>query len=231
MDSDKREHYRVEDTAVVAYDVVAADYAGDSRNTPYPVSPVFRQLESLHPLEFEARDLAQARLAPDDQVRTWIANISARLDVVSRCLLLADTPDTGAPGTVVVGNGGIAFTAPELLATGTYIGLKLVFTDSGSGLTTFAEVRHARLSAQGTGFVTGARFHNLKATSRYLLERHIVRLQAVERRARLRANPGDEPSSSFFPSGYDAGQPGIRLGPDLPGTTRRRLAASPRGSG
>ena len=71
--------------------------------------------------------------------------------------------------------------------------MKLIFTKAGLGITTFAEARDARLSARGTGFVTGARFHNLKATSRYLLERHIVRLQAAERRERLRATPGAEP--------------------------------------
>ena len=193
MDSDKRDHYRVEDTAVVAYEVVSEDYADDPQNAPFPVSPVFRQLEALNTLEFEARDLAQARTGGDDQLRAWMANMDARLDLIGRCLLLADATDADEPGTVVVGNGGVAFTANELLATGTYIGMKLIFTKAGLGITTFAEARHARLSARGTGFVTGARFHNLKATSRYLLERHIVRLQAAERRERLRATPGAEP--------------------------------------
>lgn len=194
MDRDNRDHYRVEDTAMVAYEVVTEDYADHPQNPPYPVSPVFQQLEALNSLEFEARDLARAQVSGhgEEQLRAWMTNISSRLEILSRCLLLAETPATEDPGTVVAGIGGIAFTAPELLSTGTYIGMKIIFTEAGFGMTTFAEVRHARLSARGNGFVTGARFHNLKATSRYLLERHIVHLQSIERRERLRATLADD---------------------------------------
>ena len=57
MDRDKPDHYRVEDAAVVEYEVVTGDFADDPQNMPYPVTPVFRQLEVLNALEFEARDL------------------------------------------------------------------------------------------------------------------------------------------------------------------------------
>ncbi len=192
MDRDHRDFLRVEDSATVSYQHVTADEADTVGAVPFPVGETFRNLEAMHALEIEARDLIQLGIK-DPTVAAWTANVNQRLDLISRSLLAGELDAGSDPAAVVISCSGIAFTARELLSVGSYIGVKVIFAGTSLGFTAFAEIRQARLSGSGHGYVTGARFHNLRATTRHVLERHIIRIQAMERHQRLSSHQPGEP--------------------------------------
>ena len=186
-DIDRRDYFRISDSVYIEYKVVPKERVFTaSRQPPYEVSARFTLLRDMYVLELESSQLLRSLIDSDRKLGDFLSTVNRRIEMMA-CILSADelTPGQGPAGYVTISEGGISFQVDELLPAGTYLGLKLLFHPSLLGLTLYGEVKYCRLTDEGAHYVAGVQFLELDAFGEQLLSRHIIRLQAEDRRKRL----------------------------------------------
>lgn len=185
-DIDQRDYYRIRDSVYIEYKIVPKEQVfGAQRQPPYEVSARFTLLRDMYELELESGQLLRSLTDADRKLGAFLGTLNRRLEMMARILSAEELPRRQSPAeNVTVSEGGISFQVDELLPADTYLGLKLQFHPSLLGLTLYGKVTYCRPDA-GAHHMAGVQFLQMDSFTEQLISRHIIRLQAEERRKRL----------------------------------------------
>lgn len=185
-DIDQRDYYRIRDSVYIEYKIVAKEQVFSAqRQSPYEVSARFTLLRDMYELELESAQLLRSLTDSDRKLGAFLSTLNRRLEMMARILSAEELPTQQSPAkNVTVSEGGISFQMDELLPVNTYLGLKLQFHPSLLGLTLYGKVTYCRTDA-GAHYMAGVQFLQMDSFTEQLISRHIIRLQAEERRKRL----------------------------------------------
>lgn len=186
-DIDQRDYYRIKDSVYIEYKIVPEEQVfATKRRPPFEVSERFTLLRDMYEVELESTQLLRSLTDADRKLGAFLSTINRRLEMMAKVLSAEELPAHKRPAeSVTVSEGGISFEADELLPSGAFLGMKLLFHPSLLGLTVYGEVKYCRLTDEGTKYATGVHFVRMDAFAEQLLARHIIRLQAEDRRKRL----------------------------------------------
>lgn len=185
-DIDQRDYYRIRDSVYIEYKIVPKEQVfGAQRQPPYEVSARFTLLRDMYELELESGQLLRSLTDADRKLGAFLGTLNRRLEMMARILSAEELPRRQSPAeNVTVSEGGISFQVDELLPADTYLGLKLQFHPSLLGLTLYGKVTYCRPDA-GAHYMAGVQFLQMDSFTEQLISRHIIRLQAEERRKML----------------------------------------------
>jgi hypothetical protein len=200
-DIDQRDYYRISDSVYIEYKIVPKEHVfAARRELPFETSPRFTLLRDLYEVELESNQLLRSLTDSDRKLGAFLGTINRRLEMMAKILSAEELPTHRDPAErVTVSEGGISFRTDQLLPAGTYVCLKLLFHPSLLGLIVYGEVKYCRLIDEGTDYMMGIHFVQMDSLGEQLLSRHIIRLQAEDRRRRLiddtYGDDGQEPQS------------------------------------
>jgi hypothetical protein len=184
-DIDQRDYYRIRDSVHIEYQIVPKEQVFAVPPVPaYEVTPRFTLLRDMYEIELEANQLLRSLTDSDRKLGAFLSTVNRRLEMMAK-ILSAEEPRQNAAENVMLSEGGIAFQLDELLQTGAYLGMRLLFHPSLLGLAVYGEVKYCRLTEKGAHYTAGAQFVRMDSADEQLLARHIIRLQADDRRKRL----------------------------------------------
>jgi|TARA_Y100000310_G_scaffold325562_1_gene389211 hypothetical protein len=187
VDIDRRDYLRMRDSVYIDYRTVPKEQVfAEKRQSPYDVSARFNLLRDMYELELESGQLLRSLTDADRKLGAFLSTVNRRLEMMAR-ILSADElkPRQNPDENVTLSQGGISFQVDELLPVETYLGMKLLFHPSLLGLTMYGKVKYCRLTDEGEHYVAGVEFLQLDSIGEQLLSRHVIRLQAEDRRKRL----------------------------------------------
>lgn len=193
-DIDQRDYYRIRDSVYIEYNIVTKEQVFTAqRRAPFEVSPRFTLLRDMYEIELESTQLLRSLTDSDRKLGSFLSTINRRLELMAKVLSSDELPAHKKPAeSVTVSEGGISFQVDELLPTDAFLGMKLLFHPSLLGLTVYGEVKYCRLTDAGTKYAAGIQFVRMDSFDEQLLARHIIRLQAEDRRKRLFDNADGE---------------------------------------
>lgn len=156
----------------------------------FPPAPGFALLADLQTLDDEAEALLSRISEQDKHTAAYLRLLNRKIDTVAQHLSL---PNTAQPlQDIDLSEGGIGFSTPQTQAPGSAIALQLQLPPQNLGLWLTARVMYQYQQRQHTGapdaearpplYSTGCRFEGLSETEQLLLGRHILSIQARERR-------------------------------------------------
>ncbi len=179
-DSERREHFRVEEDVLLYLESLDADTAARRRAVlreerfPLPFTLSSRLLE-MRQETIVLRRHAQRESATFAKL---IDQLDLKIDLLSEVLMLQDFGDRRpAPYTVDLAAEGMGLQRQEPLAIGTWLDLRMLFRSSGLGLRTFAEVM--RCDAVAGGFQLGLQFHFIREFDQELLVHQVLARQSM----------------------------------------------------
>lgn len=183
MTTERRRYFRLEDTALLKYRVVAqaelpaarasvAAHALHAANLALALEPLERRFAELLPAaRRESRALAEA-----------LEVLNRKLGLVASVLALEQGVAGGGtwrehePTLVNLGGGGIALTATLPLAQNDWLAIDLVLLPENAAIRAVGRVVDCR--AQGDEFAVHVEFDTLREEDRDLILAHLLRRQA-----------------------------------------------------
>jgi hypothetical protein len=185
---DRREYYRIEDTIALEFRPLkqGETAAGGSADG---APELFDLLSELHLMDFESQHLLRHIHERDRPLANYLKVVNKRIDLLGQALAQSLLRDIGPARQVVLSEGGVGFSNPQPLDTGSHLAIRMVLMPQALGLLLRAVVVHSRPREDGQ-FDIGTEFEELTDAQRQLLARHILQKQAQQRRlARERSSP------------------------------------------
>jgi len=191
---DRREYYRIDDEIALHLRLLAED-AGHAGCAFPEDALLFSQLEALQALELQTQPLLRQLGERDALLANCLRLFEQRNTLLTQTLLRQVDTDFGNSQQVNLSEVGLRMIYPQELLTGRRLALKILLLPQLHALLLCARIIHCQ-PVEG-GYSIGLEFENLSAVQRQVLARHILHLQAQQRR-QARAQGGDEP---FLPQG------------------------------
>jgi len=184
---DQRDYFRISDSVYIEYKIVPKKQVFSfPRQPPFKISSRFTLLQEMYEIELKSNELLRSLTESDRKLGTFLSTINRRIGMIEKILAAEElSPHQKPAERVGVSEGGISFQVDELLPAGAYLGMKLLFRPSLLGLTAYAEVKYCRLTEEGSHYAVGVQFLQMDSFGEQLLARHIISLQAEDRRKRL----------------------------------------------
>lgn len=176
MDNDRREYFRITDTAYLR----TAPF--DSHRPAIPdYFPELHQIAVMK--EFESVDAQVGEFLErikDASVRKLISLMNEKLELMSRYLYIRDTHELDLEAqTIDISEGGCQVWLPEFHQRGDTLALALIFTPSYLSL--FCKARVAEAHPEENGTRLHLEFLDLPESQRQALIRHMFKVQAQNR--------------------------------------------------
>lgn len=183
MTTERRRYFRLEDTALLKYRVVAeeelatararvASHALHAANLALALEPLERRFAELLPaVRREGRALADA-----------LDVLNRKLGLVASVLALEQGAEGGGtwrehePTMVNLGGGGVALTATSPLTVHTWLAIDLVLLPENAAIRAVGRVVDCR--PRGDEFAVHVEFDTLREEDRDLILAHLLRRQA-----------------------------------------------------
>lgn len=184
---DKRDYYRITDDIEVAYrSIRRSEIENTDPGDHFDLGPTFNLLPELYELDLQISEAIRHLNQAEKPLGSVLHKLNRRVALLGRAVIGDQFAETEMPSPARISEGGISFVTDELMHVGTQLAMRLLFKPSMLGIVCFGEVRHCRLVDHGDAYIAGVRFTRIDATSQRLISRHIIHLQAEERRERLR---------------------------------------------
>lgn len=190
---DRRDYYRIQDSIYVSY--LPLTHRQVEVSVPedhFDVSAAFHASRELYELELESIELLRQINDSNRELGSFLHNINKRIGLIAHSVATEEiVSGEFSLSDATLSEGGMSFTANELLSTGSFLALKFWLTPSFLGLACFLRVKHCRLNSKGDDYRIGGEFIDLDENTRRLIARHVIHKQAEERRQRLRDSLGN----------------------------------------
>lgn len=187
--SERRSYFRIDET--IALEFKNIDELTANKNQPETLFSNANSLKLYSELKKIDADNAQFLFQIKELSRPlaeYLHNLNRKIELLGQ-ELMADqkpSPPSKTLRQVNLSEGGIAFGSTNELIAGSYIGLRIVFLPSNSGLILFAKIIRCEPSNTGE-FQIAAKFHRITDLQQQLIGQQIMRAQMAEKR-RLQEN-------------------------------------------
>lgn len=187
--SERRSFFRIDET--IALEFKSIDELTATKTQPDVLFSNANSLKLYSELKKIDADNAQFLFQIKELSRPlaeYLHNLNRKIELLGQ-ELMADQkplPPSKTIKQVNLSEGGIAFGSTNELVAGSYIGLRIVFLPSNSGLILFAKIIRCEPSNTGE-FQIAAKFHRISDLQQQLIGQQIMRAQMAEKR-RLHEN-------------------------------------------
>lgn len=188
-DRDKRDYYRLNDSILVDYKLVAqTDVQNASAGDFFTSDPNFHLLRDIYELQLESKQLLH-RISNENKdlgkfLGNFLGNLDQRVELIAKSAINADLANLSMKSCdAEISEGGLSFLSPTLINTDQSLAIRLLLQPSFLGLTSFAQVKHCQL--QENEYRIGVQFVGSDLQTQRLISRHIISKQAEQRRSRL----------------------------------------------
>jgi len=182
--SERRSYFRIDET--IALEFIPVDEVTANKSQPESLFSNANSLKLYSELKKIDADNAQFLFQIKELSRPlaeYLHNLNRKIELLCQ-QLMADqkpSPPSKTLRQVNLSEGGIAFGSTKAIEAGSYIGLRIVFLPSNSGLILFA--RSIRCEPSNTGeFQIAAKFHCVSELQQQLIGQQIMRAQMAEKR-------------------------------------------------
>lgn len=186
--NDQRNYFRVTDTAILDYVLVAQDKVDGSHKPQsfFTTSAQFWLLRELQSIEHDNSHLLASISERDREISSYLKSINRKIDLLASTLIeQTDNSKESLPQEVSLGEGGIAFFTDTELPVGQHMAIKLTLIPANIGLMLFGSVVKNTHQEDEQKFRTSVSFISLQESDRHLLARHIMQLQSSAKREKL----------------------------------------------
>ena len=187
--SERRSYFRIDET--IALEFIPVDETTANKSQPESLFNNANSLKLYSELKKIDADNAQFLFQIKELSRPlaeYLHNLNRKIELLGQ-ELMADqkpSPPSKTLRQVNLSEGGIAFGSTNAIEAGSYIGLRIVFLPSNSGLILFAKSIRCEPSSTGE-FQIAAKFHRTSELQQQLIGQQIMRAQMAEKR-RLHEN-------------------------------------------
>jgi hypothetical protein len=187
--SERRSYFRIDET--IALEFIPVDEATANKSQPESLFNNANSLKLYSELKKIDADNAQFLFQIKELSRPlaeYLHNLNRKIELLGQ-ELMADqkpSPPSKTLRQVNLSEGGISFGSTNPIEAGSYIGLRVVFLPSNSGIILFAKSIRCEPSSTGE-FQIAAKFHRTSDLQQQLIGQQIMRAQMAEKR-RLHEN-------------------------------------------
>lgn len=180
-EQDRREYFRVEDRAILRYQIVPAEVVG---HTPaerhFDNSEIFELLRDLRQIDQEHNNVLRGLAEQNRDLGVYLKSISRKIELVANALTAVDqTQHKQVPQAVSISETSIAFKTDSNLAKGSFVAIELVLMPSHTALALYGEVLGNRDDGDGMTVVS---FVRLRDGDRQILARHVLQVQILAKK-------------------------------------------------
>lgn len=180
-EQDRREYFRVEDRAILRYQIVPAEVVG---HTPaerhFDNSEIFELLRDLRQIDQEHNNVLRGLAEQNRDLGVYLKSISRKIELVANALTAVDqTQHKQMPQPVSISETSIAFKTDSNLAKGAFVAIELVLMPSHTALALYGEVLGNRDDGDGMTVVS---FVRLRDGDRQILARHVLQVQILAKK-------------------------------------------------
>lgn len=190
MTANQRHYYRILDTVALEYREVPAPMVSTTAHGRRPedffeMSAGFQLLTALNTVDQEHSAFLRSLHERDRELAGYLRGLNRKIELIAHAFALGGQDIGSLPRyEVSLSEGGIAFDAPEVLAAGQQLAVKLTLLPRLVTIICFARVVSSAEADGSRPFSASLEFIDLDEPQRQLLARHILRLQSVQQRNR-----------------------------------------------
>lgn len=184
MSTERRRYFRIDDTALIKYRVIAAeDLAQAHAEVADHVLQAANLRAALAPLAVRLAELTPALKRESAVLSEALQLLDRKLDLLAGVMTLEFGPGRAAdrrehePSSVNLSGGGVALHATLPLAVHTWLAIDLVLLPGAHALRALGRVVNCR--KRGASFCIGIEFDALREEVRDTLISHVLRRQAA----------------------------------------------------
>lgn len=180
-EADRREYFRVEDRAILRYQPVPAEAVGFMpAERHFNNSEIFELLRDLRQIDQENSNALRGLAEQNRELGAYLKSMNRKIELVANALAMVDqAQQKQSPQALSISETGIAFKAPERLATGSFVALELILLPHHTALALYAEVLAQRAEDPA---LTVLGFVRLRDSDRQVLARHILQVQIAAKK-------------------------------------------------
>ncbi len=190
MGQERREYFRIADTAAVEYIAVAEpDLRGKQADDFFSVTPGFALLSQLQEIDHEADRILHALRDSQRELAGYLKLVNKKTDLLAAAVLQLGDDAQHRPQPVSLSAGGISFAAQVNFAKGDLLAMRIQLVNEALFLCCFGRVvgSSGNENEHGT-FTIAVTFEQMPDASQTLLARHIMRCEQALQRRKLRRN-------------------------------------------
>jgi len=195
MTANQRHYYRILDSVALEYrevpaatvstTAVSATATGKRAEDFFEMTAGFQLLTALNAVDQEHAAFARSLHERDRELAGYLRGINRKIELIAHAFALGGQDIAKQPRyEVSLSEGGVAFDAPQALAAGQLLALKLTLLPRLITIICFARVVSGTESDGPRPFSTSLEFIDLDEPQRQLLARHILRTQSAQQRSR-----------------------------------------------
>ncbi len=192
MGKERREYFRISDTAAVEYVAVTeADLSGKQADDFFSVTPSFQLLSRLQEIDHEANKILNALRDSQRELVGYLKLVNKKTDLLAAAVLQLGGKAQHRPQPVSLSAGGMSFATQKKFVEGDLLALRIQLVNDALFLCCFGCVICADANDNGHGpFTVAVAFKHMPDASQTLLARHIMRCeQALQRHKLKRSRP------------------------------------------
>ena len=184
LGADRRQRYRIEDTAILEINPVTAE-AADGANAEdfFSRASGFILMRDLQDIDRKSQSLLSGISERDSELAAYLDAINKKIDTIGASVAENILPEGQSLQAIDLSEGGIGFNYEARLIDGDLYAAKIWFNKPLIGLAVFFKVVACNRSIDG-GYHISAAFHNLPEAERKAIVRHIMQVQAAQQRSK-----------------------------------------------
>lgn len=188
MGQERREYFRIDDTAAVEYVAVAkADMRGKQPEQFFSATQGFELLTRLQEIDQQANKVLGGLRDSQRELAGYFKLVNKKIDLLAATVLQNSGEAKHRPQPISLSAGGMSFAVQEKFAKGDLLALRFQVVNDALFLCCFGRIVYCGPNENGHGPVTVAvEFQHLPDASQTLLARHIMRCQQAVQRRRLK---------------------------------------------
>ena len=195
MGQERREYFRIDDTAAVEYVAVSdADPRSKNADDFFSVTPSFQLLSRLQEIDQEANKVLNALRDSQRELVGYLKLVAKKTDLLAAAVLQLDVDAQNRPQPVTLSAGGISFATQQQFAEGDLLALRIQLVNEALFLCCFGRVVGSDANENKHGsYGLAVAFERMPGAAQTLLARHIMRCERALQRQKLKRNraPGN----------------------------------------
>ena len=192
MGQERREYFRIDDTAIVEYvAVVEADLRSKPADDFFSATASVQLLSRLQEIDHEANKILHGLRDSQRELASYLKLVNKKTDLLAAAVLQLGGDAQHRPQPVSLSAGGMSFATQEQFAQGDLLAMRFQLVDDALFLCCFGVIVYAAANENEHGpFTVAVEFKHMPDAAQTLLARHIMRSQqAVQRRKLKRTSP------------------------------------------
>lgn len=188
MGQERREYFRIEDTAAVEYVAVTeADMRAKEADDFFSLTQSFQLLSRLQEIDHEANKLLHGLRDTQRELVGYLKLVNKKTDLLAVAVLQLSGEVQHRPQQISLSAGGMSFATQEEFAKGELLALRFQLVNDALLICCFGRIVYCGANENGHGPVTVAvEFQQMSDPAQTLLARHIMRCQQALQRSKLK---------------------------------------------